>query len=95
MQLVEVKTTCGKIADSISDGITDVFHKAMGSTHSLTELSTRQLILEREQRRPMLRAGNVATFISWRLSTTSGSLNLLQASGPVKACKGIALPLPK
>jgi hypothetical protein len=29
-----------------------------------------------------------------RLFKKSGSLNLLEPSGPVKACNGIALPLP-
>jgi hypothetical protein len=37
------------------------------------------------------RADNLATFMS-RLSRNSGSLKLLETSGPVKACTGVALP---
>jgi hypothetical protein len=39
------------------------------------------------------RADKLATFI-YRLSKNFGSLKLLEPSGPVQACTGIALPLP-
>jgi hypothetical protein len=42
---------------------------------------------------PVCRADNLPTFIC-QLSLKSGSLSLLEPSGPVKACNGIALPLP-
>jgi hypothetical protein len=38
------------------------------------------------------RADNLTTFMC-RPSLKSGSLNLLEPSGPVKACNGIALPV--
>ena len=41
----------------------------------------------------MRRADSLTTFLC-RLSSNSGSLNLLEPSGPVQACNGIALPLP-
>jgi len=40
------------------------------------------------------RADNLATFMC-RLSRSSGSLNLLEHSGPAQACNGITLPLPR
>ena len=40
----------------------------------------------------MRRADNLATFTS-RMSRNSGSLNLLEPSGPVEGCLGIAAPL--
>ena len=43
---------------------------------------------------PVPRADTLTTFIC-RMSKNSGSLNLLQPSGPVQACRGIALPLRK
>jgi hypothetical protein len=39
------------------------------------------------------RADSLATFTS-RLSKNSGKLNLLEPSGPVEGCLGIAAPLP-
>jgi hypothetical protein len=42
---------------------------------------------------PVHRTGNLATLIRvCRLSRNSGSLNLLEPSGPVQACNGTALP---
>ena len=43
-------------------------------------------------KRPVRGAGKLSTFIC-RLSSNSGSLKLLESSGPVQACTGIALPL--
>ena len=39
----------------------------------------------------MRKTDNLTTFMC-RLSGNSGSLNLLEPSGPVQACNGIALP---
>ena len=58
---------------------------ALGSTQPLTEVSTRNVSWE--QRRPVRRADNLTTF----MCRLSGSRNLLEPSGPVQACNGIAL----
>ena len=44
------------------------------------------------KRRPVRKADNLTTFMC-RIVLKSGSLNLLEPSGPVQACNGIALPL--
>ena len=88
--------TSWKVAGSIPDSVIGVFHRhnpsgrtmALWLTQSLTEISTRN--------------------ISWRVKTADasgrpyylhvwtvfkcGSLNLQEPSGPVQACRGIALP---
>ena len=91
--------TSRKVADSIPGGFTGVFHwhnpsgrtVALGLTQPLTEMSTRDI------------SWGVKAIGAWGLqpyhlhATTvlkSGSLNLLEPSGPVQACNGIALPLP-
>jgi hypothetical protein len=61
---------------------------ALGSTQPLTEMSTRNVSWG--QRRPVLRADNLHVPNVLK----SGSLNLLEPSGPVQACNGISLPLP-
>ena len=91
--------TSQKVAGSIPDGVTRIFHwrnpsdrtVALGSTQPLTQMSTR--------------------IISWRIKSAgalgwqpyhlhvptvmkSGSLKLLEHSEPVRACNEIALPLP-
>ena len=53
---------------------------ALGLTQPLTEMSTRNISWG--LRRPVRRADNI---------TTSIILNLLEPSGPVQACNGIAL----
>ena len=63
-----------------------------GSTHSVTEMSTSGIFCGKEVgvKQPVRRADNLATFIC-RFSRNSGSLKLLEPSGPVQACNGIAL----
>jgi hypothetical protein len=41
--------------------------------------------------RPVCKADKITTFMC-RLSSKSGSLSLLEPSGPVQACNGIAVP---
>jgi hypothetical protein len=60
---------------------------ALGSTQSLTEMSTRDIYWG--LRRPVRRADNITTFMR-RLSRNSGSLDSLEPSGPVQACTGTA-----
>ena len=43
--------------------------------------------------RPVRRADNPTTTFMCRTALKSGSLNLLEPSGPVQACNGIALPI--
>jgi len=64
---------------------------ALGLTQPLTEISTRNISLGEKASgaygwQPYYR--HVSTVLK------SGSLNLLEPSGPVQACNGIALPLP-
>ena len=64
---------------------------ALGSTQPLTEMSTRNISW----------GVKVAGALGWQpyhlhvpIVLKSGCLNLLEPSGPVQACNGIALPLP-
>jgi hypothetical protein len=63
---------------------------ALGSTHPLTEMSTRDIFWG-------VKAAGVYGWQTYRFHVPivlkSGSLNLLQPSGPVQACNGIVLPL--
>jgi hypothetical protein len=68
-------TTSQKVFGSIPIGVAI----ALGSTQPLTEMSTRNISWG--LRRLVLRADNLTTFMC---------LNLLEPSGPVQACKGIA-----
>jgi len=66
----------------------------LGSAQPLTEMSTRVFFCLRGGGgggRPVRRAENLSTLIC-RLSINSGSLNLLEPSGPFQACTRIALP---
>jgi hypothetical protein len=54
-------------------------------------MSTRNISLGK--RRPVRRADKFAAFYV-PIVLKSGSLNLLELTGPVKACNGIALSLP-
>ena len=87
-----------KAAGSISHGVIGIFHQhnpsgctmSLGSTQSLTELSTRNTS----------RAVKVPCAWGWQpyhlhvpIVLKSGSLNLLEPSGPVQACNRIALSL--
>jgi len=89
--------TSRKVAGPIPDGVIGIFHwhnpsgraMALGSTQSLTEMSTRNISWEYK----------VAGAYGWQpyhlhvlIVLKSGSLNLLEPSGPVQACNGIALP---
>jgi hypothetical protein len=63
---------------------------ALGSTHPLTEMSTRNISW----------GVKAAGALGWQLYhlhvlnvLKSGSLKLLVSSGPVQACNGIVLPL--
>ena len=56
---------------------------ALGSTHPLTKISTRNI--SRGLKGAVRRADNLATFIC-RLSINYGSLDLLEPSGPAQAC---------
>ena len=63
---------------------------ALGSNHSLTEMSTRNISW----------GVKVAGAQGWQsyhihvpIVLKSGSINLLEPSGPVQACNGIALPV--
>jgi hypothetical protein len=61
---------------------------ALGSTQPLTEMSTRNISWGKGGRC----AGLTTLPPSCADCLNSGSLNLLEPSGPVKACNGIALP---
>ena len=86
-----------KIAGSIPDGVIGIFHwhnpschtMAVGSTQPLTEMSTRSISWG-------VKAAGAYGWQPYHLHVStvlkSGSLNLLEPSGPVQACNGIALP---
>ena len=91
--------TSRKIAGSIPDGVIGIFHwhnpsgrtMALGSTQPLTEMSTKNISW----------GVKAAGAYSWQpyhihvpIFLKSGSLNLLEPSGPVQHCNGIALPFP-
>ena len=61
----------------------------LGSTQSLTEISTRAISCR--WRRPVPMADKLCTFVCW-LFRYSGSLKFLVPSGPVQACIEISLP---
>ena len=89
-------TTSRKVAGSIPDGVTGIFHwhnpsghtVALGLTQPLTGMSTRNISWG-------VKAAGAWGWQSYRLHVPivlkSGSLNLLEPSGPVQACNGIAL----
>jgi hypothetical protein len=86
--------TSQKVAGLISDGVTGFFYwhnpfgptMALGSTQPLTEMSTSYVSWG--YRLMVCRADNLRVPIVLK----SGSLNLLDPSGPLQACNGIALP---
>ena len=69
-------------------GVTGIFHwlnptghtMALGLTHSLPKMSTRNI------------SWGVKVHLHVPVVMKSGYLNLLEPSGPVQACTGIALP---
>ena len=62
---------------------------ALGLTQPPTAMSTRNI--SPGVKWPVRRADNLTPFMC-RLSFQAGSLNLLEPSGPLLACNGIALP---
>jgi hypothetical protein len=89
-------STNRKVAGSISDGATGIFHwhnpsgrtMALGSTQPLTEISTRDISWG-------IKAAGAYGWQPYHLHVPiflkSGSLNLLEPSGPVQACNVTAL----
>jgi len=89
--------TSRKVAGSIPDDVIGILHwhnascrtMALGSTRPLTETSTRNISWG-------VKAAGAYGWQPYHLHVPivlkSGSLNLLQPSGPVQACNGIALP---
>ena len=88
--------TC-KVAGSIPDAVTGIFHwhspsgrtMALRSNQPLTEMSTRNISWE-------VKAAGALCWLPYYLHVPSvlksGSINLLEPSGPVQACNGIAVP---
>ena len=89
--------TSQKVAGSFPDGVIGIFHwhnpsgrtVALGSTQPLTEMSTRNISW----------GVKTAGAYDWQpyhfhvpIVLKSGNLNLLEPSGAVKLCNGIALP---
>ena len=88
-----------KVAGLIPDDVIRIFHwhnpsgriMALGSTQPLTEMSTRNFSW----------GVKAAGAYGWQpyhfhmpIVLKSGNLNLLEPSGPMQVCNGIALPLP-
>ena len=90
--------TSRKVAGSIPGGVIAIFHwhnpsdrtVALESTQPLTEMSTRNISWG-------VKKGGALGWQPYHLHVLivlkSGSLNLLEHSGPVQDCNGIALPL--
>ena len=90
--MAQLRHCATKVAGSIPDGVTGAFHSgrtmALGSTQSLTEISTRNI--SRGYRRSVGRADNLTAFtcrLSWNLGAST-SWNL-------RACPGIAVTFPE
>jgi len=89
--------TSRKVVGSIPDGVIGIFHchnpsgrtMTLGLTQPLTEMSIRNISW-------VVKAPGA---LGWHyylhvpIVLKSGSLNLLEPSGPVQACNGVALPL--
>jgi len=81
-----------KVAGSISDGVIEIIHwhnpsggtMALGFFHPQTEMSTRTISWGK---------GWQPYHFHVPIVLKSGSLKLLEPSGPLQACNGIALPL--
>jgi len=90
--------TSWKVTGSIPNGANVIFHwrdppgltMVLRSAWPPTEMGTR-IISWGGWRRPVRRADNLTTYM-WRLSWNLGGLNLLEPSGTVQPCNGIALP---
>jgi hypothetical protein len=61
----------------------------LGSTQTLTELNTRNISWGLKA---AVAQGSQPYHLHVPIVLKSGSLNLLEPSGPVRACRGIALP---
>jgi hypothetical protein len=91
--------TSRKVAASIPDGVIGICNwhnpsdrtKALGSTQPLTEMSTRNIFWGVEA---VCTWGSQPYHLHVPTVLKSGSFSLLEPSGPVQACNGIALPLP-
>ena len=89
-------STCRRVAGSIPDGFTGIFHlnnpsgrtMALGLTQPLTEMSTRNISWGVKGSRCV---GLKPYHLHVSTVLKSGNLNLLEPSGPVEACNGIAL----
>ena len=89
--------TSRKVAGSIPDGVVGIFHwhnpsgrtVALGLTQPLTEMSTRNISWGIKAAGAL---GWQLYYIHVTIFLKSGSLKLLEPSGPVQACSGIALP---
>ena len=91
--------TSRKVAGSIPNGVNGIFHLhnpssrtiSLGLTQPLTEMSTRNVSCR-------VKAAGAYGWQPYYLHVSivlkPGSFNLLEPSGPVQACNGIALPLP-
>ena len=87
-----------KVAGSIPDGVTGIFHShnisgrtvVLGLTQPLTEMSTRNISCGVK---PAGAYGWQHYYLPVPIALKTGSFNLLEPSGPVQACNGIALPL--
>ena len=87
-----------KFACSIPDVVIGIFHwynpsertMALGSTQSLTEMSTRRIFWGKGGR--CVRLTNLPH--SCAVVMKSGNLNFREPSGPLQACNGTVLPLP-
>ena len=87
--------TSRKVAGSIPEGVIGLFHwhnpsgrtMALGSTQPLTEMSTRNIYWDVKAAGAW---GWQPYHLHWLTVLTPGSFNLLEPSGPVQACNGIA-----
>ena len=88
--------TSRKVAGSIQDGVNGIYHWHNPSKRTMAlgfdSASNRNENQEYFLRGKGGRCIGLTTFIS-RIVMKSGSLNLLEPSGSVQACNGIALPL--
>jgi len=90
--------TSRKVADSIPHGVTGIFHwhnlsgrtMALGLTHPLTEMSTRNISWGVKDGRCV---GLTTYHFHVPTVLKSWGFNLLEPSRPVQACNGMALPL--
>jgi hypothetical protein len=89
-----IRTVPGSIPADATGFFSDILPSdrtmALGSNQPLVKMSTRNIYWG--LRRPVRKADHLTTF-TCRMSWKSGSLKLLETSGPHRACYGTALPL--